>query len=435
MRVIESAGFYYPTSAGGTEVYVSSLSRNLQADGIECIVAAPAREASHYFHEGVEVFRYPVPERLLRNEVQGNKAPRQFDKFEGWLSDQRADVYHQHSWTTGCGLWHLKTAKRLGLKTVITVHVPGSICMRGTMLYEGSTGCDGKIEPERCASCWLQSKGMPVGIARRMAKLPAGLRTLARVPRIGPVLAANALAARRKIELHEMAASADRIVAPCSWLYAALLGNGLPQRKLVLNRQGVGHQLHGGVASRTRNDSEVFRFGFLGRWDPIKGMHVVVEAFKRLPKDLPVELVVCAVGERYATEKYHDEVRRSASIDRRIKFIQAIPQRRVGTFLAGIDALVVPSQWQETGPIVVLEAFAAGTPVIGSNLGGISELVNHGRDGLLVPYDDIDAWTAGMLQLATNRALLANLRVGMSPVRTMSDVAADMARLYLELIV
>jgi glycosyltransferase involved in cell wall biosynthesis len=433
MRVIESAGFYYPDSAGGTEVYVSSLARSLQADGIECVVAAPARKASHYFHEEVEVFRYPFPERLFRNEIQGTNAPRQFDEFEGWLSDQRADVYHQHSWTTGCGLWHLKAAKRLGLKTVVTVHVPGAICMRGTMLYEGSTACDGRIEPKRCASCWLQSKGLPVGIARRMAKLPAGLHTLACVPRIGPVLAANALAAKRKMELHEMAALADRIVVPCSWLYGALLDNGLPQRKLVLNRQGVGYRLHGGVANRTIKDSEVFRFGFLGRWDPIKGMHVLVEAFKRLAVDLPVELVICAVGVRDAPEEYHDEIQRSAGLDRRIKFIQTVPQERVNTFLASIDALVVPSQLLETGPIVVLEAFAAGTPVIGSNLGGISELVSHGRDGLLVPYSDVSAWTAGMLQLATDRALLADLREGMRPVRTMSNVAADMAMLYREL--
>ena len=58
-------------------------------------------------------------------------------------------------------------------------------------------------------------------------------------------------------------------------------------------------------------------------------------------------------------------------------------------FLSRIDVLAVPSQWLETGPLVVLEAFAAGTPVIGSDLGGIRELVSDGRDGLLVPHDDV----------------------------------------------
>jgi glycosyltransferase involved in cell wall biosynthesis len=432
MRVIESAGYYFPDSVGGTEVYVNSLTKRLQASGIECVVAAPHQSAkiSQYTHEGIEVFRYPFPERPLRSETQGRVPPRLFGIFEAWLRERRADVYHQHSWTTGCGLWHLQAAKQLGLKTLVTLHVPGNVCMRGTMLFEGRAACDGHIVPERCASCWLQSKGLPVGTAKRVAKLPEVLSTLARLPRIGPVLAANALAAGRKKDLHKMAAMADRIVTPCSWLYEALLGNGLAPRKLVLNRQGVGHQVPDGVMSRAKKISNAFRFGFLGRWNPVKGVHVLVEAFKRLPADLPVELVVCAVGEGGAAEKYYGEVRRSAALDHRIQIIPAVPHKQVSIFLAGIDALVVPSQWLETGPIVVLEAFAVGTPVIGSDLGGISELVSHGRNGLLVPHDDVSAWTAAMMRLAADPVLLPKLREEIGPVRTMSDVASDMVMLY-----
>ena len=70
MRIIESAGFYYPESSGGTEAYVSSLARLLESEGMECIVAAPSSsgEAFRYVHDGIEVFRYPVPKRWLRRE-------------------------------------------------------------------------------------------------------------------------------------------------------------------------------------------------------------------------------------------------------------------------------------------------------------------------------------------------------------------------------
>ena len=432
MRVIESAGYYFPDSVGGTEVYVSSLAKKLRASGIECIVAAPHRSAKilEYTHEGIEVFRYPFPEQSYRNETQGRVPPRYFGTFEVWLREQHADVYHQHSWTTGCGLWHLQAAKQLGLKTLLTLHVTGNVCMRGTMLFEGRAACDGRIIPERCASCWLQWKGLPVGTAKRVAKFPEVLGGLVRLPRIGPMFAANALAARRKRELHEMATLADRIVAPCNWLYGALLSNGLVPGKLVLNRQGVEHEVQDCVMSRAIQTPDAFRFGFLGRWDPVKGVHILVEAFKRLPADLPVELVVCAVGEGGVPEKYHDEVRRSAALDHRIKIIPTMPHKQVSIFLAGIDALVVPSQWLETGPIVVLEAFAVGTPVIGSDLGGISELVSHECNGLLVPHNDVGAWTAAMIRLATDHALLSQLREGIGPVRTMYDVARDMGMLY-----
>lgn len=436
MRVIECAGFYFPDSVGGTEVYVNSLGKGLHAHGIESAVAAPSRstKASRYVHEGLEVFRYPVPERWFRSEIQGRSPPRQFDVFEDWLREQRADVYHQHSWATGCGLWHLKAAKRVGMKTVVTMHVPGNVCMRGTMLYEGRLACDGQIVPEKCASCWLQSKGLPAGAARCMAKLPQGLGPLARLPRLGPALAANALAANHKNQLHEMALTADRIVAVCRWLQDALLVNGVQAGKLVLNRQGIGDGVKSRTSGRAINSSVTFRFGFLGRWDPIKGVDVLVEAFKCLPKSLAVELDICAVAAVGDAKKYRDEVQRSAVGDPRIRFLPEIPPGGVGAFLADLDALAVPSQWLETGPLVVLEAFAVGTPVIGSDLGGIKELVSHERDGLLVLHDDVSAWTAMMTRLATERGLLHRLRQGIGPVRTMSEVAVDMAALYRELI-
>ena len=183
MHVIENVGFYFPDSSGGTEVYVSNLAKRLQEQKVRCTIAAPSSSgASHYVHEGTAVFRYPVPANWLRSEVQGRVPPREFGIFEDWLRQQRAQVYHQHSWTTTCGLWHLKAAKRLGLKTIVTIHVPGNVCLRGTMLHEGRAACDGEIRPEKCASCWLQSKGISVHVARCLAALPQGLAPLLRVP-------------------------------------------------------------------------------------------------------------------------------------------------------------------------------------------------------------------------------------------------------------
>jgi glycosyltransferase involved in cell wall biosynthesis len=429
MRVIEAAGFYYPDSSGGTEAYVSALAKSLQAQNIDCIVAAPcsSEEPMHYVHERVDVFRYPVP-RPRRREQQRKQPPRNLDIFEDWLRSQRADIYHQHSWTTGCGLWHLEAAKRLGLKTVVTVHVPGSVCMRGTMLYEGRAACDGKIVSEKCGSCWLQSKGMPKSAARGIAKLPQW-RSLRWLPRIGSALTAHGLAADRLDDLQEMSVAADRIVAVCQWLHDALAANGISLGKLLLNRQGVS-ELRRRKFSRSNRFPRVVRFGFLGRWDPVKGVHLLVDAFKRLPLDLPVTLDICAAGEGELGEKYRAQVQRSAVGDPRIQLLRSIPHDAVAQFLAGLDVLAVPSQWLETGPLVVLEAFAAGTPVIGSDLGGITELISVGRNGLLLPHDDVNAWTAVMLRLATDRALLQQLQNGMGPVRTMVDVAGDMAALY-----
>jgi glycosyltransferase involved in cell wall biosynthesis len=435
VRIIESTAFYYPDSSGGTEVYVRSLVSELKRQGVYCIIAAPRPAEVHfqYHYEGAEVFRYPVPKSWYPDEIQGRRQPRKFAIFEGWLGSQRANIYHQHSWTTGCGLWHLWAAKRLGLKTVVTVHVPGNVCMRGTMLLHGRVPCDGKIVPERCASCWLEAKGMPGAAARGLAKVSKWLGPLLWLPQVGPALAASALSENRRSELQQMTAAADRIVAVCGWLYEALLANDVPPEKLVLSRQGVGNATEVGSFGRRNKDPNVLRFGFLGRWDPVKGVDMLVEAFRRVPESLKVELHICATAAGAASENYRREVQRAAGCDHRIRFSPTKEHEEVGEFFAGIDVLVVPSQWLETGPLVVLEAFAARTPVIGSNLGGIKELVRHEYNGVLVAHDDVDAWTGAMVQLATNPTLVERMRNQIGPVRTMSDVAQDMATLYHEL--
>ena len=231
-----------------------------------------------------------------------------------------------------------------------------------------------------------------------------------------------------------MAAAADRIVAVCGWLHDALIANGVPPGKLILNRQGVGQWTPIVPDRRSDKSVDVFRLGFLGRYDPLKGVHVLVDAFKRLPADAPIELDICAVGTETEAKNYRDVISQSAASDRRIRIRPSIPHAEAAGFLADLDALAVPSQCLETGPLVVLEAFAAGTPVIGSDLGGIKELVRHEVNGLLVPHADVNAWTATLARLATDQTLLQRLRQGIGPVRTMADVAREMATVYRELL-
>src|SRR4051794_14039741 len=105
MRVVESADIYFPDSVGGAGGDVNALAQQLKATGIQCVDAAPreSRAASRYAHEGIDVFRYAFPKQPTRSDIQGRAPPRHLHAFKSWLIDQQADVYHQHSWTTGCG--------------------------------------------------------------------------------------------------------------------------------------------------------------------------------------------------------------------------------------------------------------------------------------------------------------------------------------------
>jgi glycosyltransferase involved in cell wall biosynthesis len=74
-----------------------------------------------------------------------------------------------------------------------------------------------------------------------------------------------------------------------------------------------------------------------------------------------------------------------------------LPLTEVSRWLAAADALVLPS-WAEGTPNVVLEALAAGRPVVATHVGGIPDVIEHGVTGLLVPPRDAPALATAMAE-------------------------------------
>ena len=180
--------------------------------------------------------------------------------------------------------------------------------------------------------------------------------------------------------------------------------------------------------------SSPVRFAFLGRFDPAKGLQVVIDAMKLLPDvDLRLDVFAVAQGEeaRRRQAVLLDQVRH----DRRIQFKTPLDATEVVERLRCYDALLVPSQGLETGPLVVYEAFAAGIPVIGSALGGIAELVRNGENGILInPPGAAPAWADGMRRLIVEAGLLRKLKAASKPFRTAEDAADDAAEVYAALL-
>src|SRR5262249_33954161 len=156
--------------------------------------------------------------------------------------EERPNVYHQHSWTRGLGAAHLRAAREAGLKTILTVHTPSSICIRGTMMLFGERACDGRIDPSRCGTCWSQGRGAPKAVADVLGGLPRAVgEAIEHVSFVADTRLATALSARRlgehrSQEFLRMVNDADRIVSVCGWLHDALELNQVPPEKLILSR-------------------------------------------------------------------------------------------------------------------------------------------------------------------------------------------------------
>jgi glycosyltransferase involved in cell wall biosynthesis len=238
------------------------------------------------------------------------------------------------------------------------------------------------------------------------------------------------LVALRQRMFRALVAEVDVIVVLCDWSRDLLVRNGVPPGRIVLSRHGLPETgPDEGRGPRRGPDDGRLRLAYLGRLDPVKGPDLLVAAVRALPR-AAVELDLYGISQGAGEEAYGRRLRALAAGDRRIAFHDPVPNDRVVAVLREHDALGVPSRGLETGPLVVLEAFAAGIPVVGSALGGIAELVRDGIDGLLVPAPTVEAWRAALARLCAEPALLPRLRAGVRPPRTMDAVAAEMATLY-----
>ncbi len=177
MKIVQAVGWYHPDSLGGTEGYVAGLCRRLRAAGQEVLVAAPdpgGVAERRYEHDGVPVYRYPIPAAPTREECQGQIPVRGAERFHRWLGAERPDVVHAHTFVTGLGLGELRAAKSAGARVIVTTHSAslGWICQRGTMMRWGERLCDGLCRPAKCAACALQHRGMPMPLAVAVGSVP-----------------------------------------------------------------------------------------------------------------------------------------------------------------------------------------------------------------------------------------------------------------------
>jgi glycosyltransferase involved in cell wall biosynthesis len=298
--------------------------------------------------------------------------------------------------------------------------------------------CDGILDTHACAACTLHG----LGLERTPATLLGGLP-----PKLGAVLgrvgaAGGPWTALRMTDLiqHQHAAfkafvaCADRIIVLCDWAGDLLQRNGVPPAKLTLSRHGLARS--DVTPSERRSDASAgapLRVAYVGRLHATKGVDTLIAALRAQPR-LQVTLDVFGVVQDDASSTYERSLRALVEGDPRIQLRTPLRGEKVIDSLATYDVLAVPSRWLETGPLVVLEAFAAGRPVVGSRLGGIAELVRHGVDGLLVEPESIVAWGTALGALATDRQLLSRLTAGVRAPRTIGDVADDMESVYAALV-
>jgi glycosyltransferase involved in cell wall biosynthesis len=365
---------YPPYHLGGDAVFVRHLGTELARIG----------------HE-VHIFYSPDVYRLLRNRDEKNPVedPPGLSRHEysyrfrrigpvsslafGTLPDTKAalrrlvdeirpDVVHWHN-TRGFIGQPLPTP---GSMSLFTAHDYYPVCPRGNLLRPGSKICP---RPYLCQICLMRWK-KPPQLWRIGGKRPL------RFPKDSTIL------------------------APSEFMSKRLSVDGIVSNHVLRNFSGD----MGGLIT-AREEPRILLF--VGLMESFKGPHTLIEAFIKSSKDHGFSLWM--VGEGSLREGISKRVK-EAGLENRVKLPGYVQMAELKDALKATAAMMVPSEAFENQPTVALEAFSMGIPVIGSDIGGIPEIVGPASGSMVFPPGDAAKLAEMITSFWTRRSELPELR-------------------------
>jgi glycosyltransferase involved in cell wall biosynthesis len=427
---------FLPRYTTGTELYVSALATRLRGRGVEVVLFTGEDDersllAEHaYVHEGLTVWRFTHHRSLEPEPIRATyDSPLAAAAFGRFLDRVRPDAVHAfHLMGLGGGV--LDAAYRRGIPYLVHLMDYWLPCPRTQMLdFEGGL-CPGPRSAARCAKCAGEVDGSYRHLAESLAAEPS-VEALEPRAEEGDPAAVRCLRDFRRVErrwpyLRERLLRAARLVSPSRYLRDRFAENGIEPGRIEFLPYGVdpGHD----PGARPRIVPGRVRFGYLGNLATFKGAHLALEAFSRLEGP---ELRLAVHGDFFFREPRQMEACRAiVERDSRIEMKGPFPHRELGTLLGSLDAVIVPSLWHENTPFVVLEARQAGTPVIGSRVGGIEEVLRDGVDGLLFERGDVEdlarqlgRFAAGEVQLTGRPGALPTLEANVEALLALYGAA------------
>jgi glycosyltransferase involved in cell wall biosynthesis len=439
LRVLLTAHQFLPRYSSGTEILTRDTGLEMLARGhaVHVLTVDPdARGRSidvsyeDYDYRGLKVRALGLPRRKLRLDTIKDEYDHDLvaEHVRRYVKLVEPDVVHMFHLSRLSGSV-IDVFRELGVPVVFTPTDFWAICVRSTLQKpsgELSTGPDGISS--NCLECqgvqrFLPESELPETTDKRQFYRKIAERALAKAEHPSMALVRAMLA--RTGFLRERFNSLDAILTPTKLMQQMLTANGIDPALIRISPYGMDTS---DFRDARRPRSGELRVGYIGTIHQQKGLHILLEAFKKLPRDGGATLRVC--GDLKSYPDYAREVYGLAGGDPRVNFAGPFPNERMPEELGKVDVLVIPSTWYENTPLVLYSAFAAGIPVVASNLGGMAEVVRHGENGLLFEPGDPEDLARQLGRLIEEPGLLEELGENGGNVRSVEDSVDEMLALY-----
>lgn len=337
MRILLCNKFYY--RRGGDCIYTMNVEQMLRAHGHSVAVFSqqyPLNEPSEWQSYWPSEFKMkPSPnmvDSLLRPFGLGSVVKR----FTNLLDDFQPDVVHLNNIHTQLSPILAELAHRRGIRVVWTIHDTKLVCPCYTCQREG----------QWCEECLTNKKAV---ITHRC--MPGGLLGAY----IGYLEAQKWTPAR-------IQECVDTFICPSRFMADTLLKGGFREEKI--------HILSNFVEKSKVQSPQYAKDDFyiyVGRISEVKGLRTLC----RVAASLPHTLHIVGSGE------IEEELKQQYSGYPQIKWQGQMNWESFRPLLEKARFMVLPAEWSENNPLSILESLSLGTPVLGSNIGGIPELITE----------------------------------------------------------
>jgi glycosyltransferase involved in cell wall biosynthesis len=451
LRLLHAIHDFLPRHQAGSEIYAATLCHALMDRGHHVTVLAadynPARPHGDVIwrvFDGLPVIEI-VNNWQFSTFAETYRAPNLLPVLDHVLAATQPEVVHVHS-LLNLSFDLPRRARARGARVVGTLHDYTLVCPSGGQrIHRAERHVCHTIEANRCARCFSQSAypgqmafgrmlARPGGsIARPVARIlrQRAPRLMARLAAIRPLATSHAPGAAdieaRLDAARTSAAEFDLLVGPSPSIAREFGELGIGPKHIDVADYGFRQLSRSPRIPVTSTNAGPLRVGYVGTLVWHKGVHVLVDAMRHVPRGQVEALIF---GDTETIPDYTAE-RRASARGLPIRFMGRFERDDVSEVYSQFDVLVVPSLWLENSPLVIHEAFMAGVPVVGARIGGISDLVRDGENGLLYPPESSSALAATLSDLAKDRSRLIALGASRTEVTTIEEDAAEWEGRYL----
>ncbi|UCF28925.1 MAG: glycosyltransferase family 4 protein [Chloroflexota bacterium] len=445
MKILLVTNFFPPTHKAGTEKRTFGYASELLRLGheVQVVCAGIWDEGNQYWNGFSDEIFLDIPVRRIYLNWRLAPNPNEYlyrspliaEKFQIWLNDWQPDVVHITScYTLTASV--IKAINDFGIPIVLTLTDYWFICPKHTLLRNNNNLCDGRTTSQECLDCMMLTKNRTYRQINRIVNInqvSATLEWVSSKPVLSNLRGFRGMALDmndRKEYLRKMINIPEVVVAPSLHLRETVKNSGISRQIHLIHS---GHDLTWLEPLNESRTNGTVRFGYIGQMTPIKGLHILLSAFK---EELFVnQATVSIYGNFEDGSAYIDQIMSSSKgREKMITFKGEFSHDQLGSVLSEIDILIVPSIWRENNPRVIQEAFASKTPVIGSNVGGIAEFVEHEINGLLFNRNDEDDLCHQMYRIIDEPDLIQKLRAGIKPVKEIKTEVEELLEIYKNLI-